>query len=203
MGQILAMIVAAVLWSTQLAAQTPLTVVEVNAPAVNCVFQPSCVITVSDTTGPIALPYLKAPGTAWLQSRIYPAAAGTPAAGLTGYVYRVSLTEASGSGECLAGLVLNFGPVAKLPYLPAQQADVFVVTSGGLGTIGIQSAKKSGDVIDFAFSKPLCVGGAPDIKNTTYFFGLASSAAPKHLNAQIYGFGQPPLYAVDARVPSR
>jgi hypothetical protein len=202
MGKAIATITAAVLWSSPLAAQTSLSVVEVNAPAVNCVFQPSCVITVSDTVGRIALPYLTSPGSAFLQSRIFPTAPDTPAAGLTGYVYRISLTEASGSGECISGLVLNFGPVVKLPYLPAQQADVFVITTGGLGTIGIKSAQKSGDVIDFAFSKPLCVGTAPDIKNTTFFFGLASSAVPKHINAQIYGFGQPPLYAVDARVPN-
>jgi len=108
-------IVAAMTMSTSLAAQ-PLTVVEVNAPAVNCVFQPSCVITVTDTIGHIALPYIATPGTAWLQSRIYPSAPGTPAAGKTGYVYRVSLTEAAGSADCLLGLVLNFGPVASLPY---------------------------------------------------------------------------------------
>ena len=43
----------------------PLTVVEVSAPAINCVFNPSCTITVSDTTGNILLPTV-APGTAWL-----------------------------------------------------------------------------------------------------------------------------------------
>src|SRR4029077_10298557 len=142
-------IVAAMAMSTSLAAQ-PLTVVEVNAPAVNCVFQPSCVITVTDTIGHIALPYIATPGTAWLQSRIYPSAAGTPAAGKTGYVYRVSLTHASGRDACLLGLVLSFGPVVKLPYKgPGQNADVFVITTGGLGTIGIKSAEQTGDVIEF------------------------------------------------------
>jgi hypothetical protein len=34
----------------------PLTVVEVSAPAINCVFNASCTITVSDTTGNILLP---------------------------------------------------------------------------------------------------------------------------------------------------
>jgi hypothetical protein len=48
-----------------LAAQAQvLTVVEVGAPAVNCVFNPSCTITVSDTVGFIPLPYLAAPQTA-------------------------------------------------------------------------------------------------------------------------------------------
>ena len=48
-----------------LAAQAQvLTVVEVGAPAVNCVFNPSCTINVSDTVGFIPLPYLAAPQTA-------------------------------------------------------------------------------------------------------------------------------------------
>jgi len=192
---------AAAAIATPLAAQ-PLTIVEVNAPAVNCVFQPTCVITVSDTVGHIGLPYIATANTAWLQSRIYPSAAGTPAAGKTGYVYRVSLTEASGSADCLLGLVLNFGPVSKLPYKAGQMDDVFVVTTGGLGTISIKSAEKTGDVIDFAFSKPLCLMGGPDIKNTTFFFGLASTTAPTMVDATIYALGSPPFYSVQARVPT-
>jgi hypothetical protein len=197
-------IAAAMAVSTSLAAQ-PLTIVEVNAPAVNCVFQPTCVITVTDVVGHIGLPYIATPGTAWLQSRIYPSAAGTPAAGKTGYVYRVSLTQASGTADCLLGLVLNFGPVVKLPYKgPGQNADVFVITTGGLGTIGIKSAEKTGDVIEFTFDKPLCLDGPPDIKNTTFFFGLAADAAPapKLIDATIFAVGNPPFYPVEARVPA-
>lgn len=179
-----------------------LVVVEVNAPAVNCVFQPSCTITVSDSIGNIPLPFITTPGTAWLQSRIYPSAAGTPAAGLTGYVYRISLTEASGSADCLGGLVLNFGPVSKLPYKTGVMADVFVVTTGGLGTISIASAVKTGNVIEFSFNKPLCLSGPPDIANTTFFFGLAASGSPMSSQAGIWAAGNPPYYKVDARVPT-
>jgi hypothetical protein len=109
----------------------PLTLVEVNAPAVNCVFHPACTITVSDSVGFIPLPYLVAPNTAFLQSRTFSGAPGTPAAGKAGYMYRISLTQA-GSADCLGGLVLNFGPALKLPYAPNKLADVFVITSGGL-----------------------------------------------------------------------
>src|SRR5262252_298106 len=111
----------------------PLTVVEVNAPAVNCVFHPACTITVSDSVGFIALPHLAAPRTAFLQSRTFSGAAGTPAAGKAGYMYRISLTQAAGSADCQGGLVLNFGPALRLSYAPNQWADVFVITSGGLG----------------------------------------------------------------------
>ena len=72
---------AAVVLSVLAAQAQPLTVVEVNAPAVNCVFHPACTITVSDSVGFIPLPYLAAPRTAFLQSRTFSGAAGTPAAG--------------------------------------------------------------------------------------------------------------------------
>jgi hypothetical protein len=179
-----------------------LSVVEVNAPAVNCVFNTTCTITVSDTVGYIALPYLAAPRTAWLQSRTFTGAAGTPGAGKTGYMYRISLTEAAGTADCLGGLVLNFGPVARLPYQANQLADVFVVTTGGLGTISLKSAEKFGSVIVFELKKQLCLACGPDIKNTTFFFGLAADAVPMAISAQIYSAGTPPLYNVDARVPT-
>jgi hypothetical protein len=47
-----------------------LKVVEVAAPAVNCVFRTSCAVTVDDTDGNILLPTI-AVGTAWLQSRTF------------------------------------------------------------------------------------------------------------------------------------
>lgn len=178
-----------------------LKVVEVGAPAINCVFQTDCVIPVTDTTGNLLLPTLM-PGTAWLQSRTFAGEAGAPGAGTTGYEYRLSMTQTSGSAECVIGLNLNFGPHKQLPYKDNALADVFVVTSGGLGTIGIKSAQKFGDVIVFEFKSPLCAEGPPDIKRTTFFFGLAATAPPMHVNASVPVIGPTPLYAVDARVPT-
>src|SRR5262249_59152233 len=130
---------------------------EVNAPAVNCVFHPACTITVSDSVGFIPLPYLAAPNTAFLQSRTFSGAPGTPAAGKAGYMYRISLTQAGGSGDCLGGLVLNFGPALKLPYAPNKLADVFVITSGGLGSIGLKSAERVGGGVQIGLPKPVCL----------------------------------------------
>lgn len=178
-----------------------LKIVEVGAPAINCVFHASCTITVSDTTGNILFPTLD-PGTAWLQSRTFAGEAGTPGAGTTGYDYRISLTQASGTSECIVGFNLNFGPHKQLPYKNNQLADVYVVTSGGLGTIGLKSAEKFGDVIQFLLTSPLCANGPPDIKRTTYFIGLAATAAPMHVNATIVATGDPAFFSVDARVPT-
>lgn len=179
----------------------PLKVVEVSAPAINCVFNASCTITVSDTTGNILLPAV-APGTAWLQSRTFSGQPGTPAAGLTGYEYRISLTQASGQADCIIGFTVNFGPHKPLPYKDATLADVFVVTGGGLGTIGLKSAARFGDVIEFTLKAPLCLNGPADIKNTTFFIGLAAAAAPMAINAQIAAIGPTPIFAAGARVPT-
>jgi hypothetical protein len=79
---------------------------------------------------------------------------------------------------------------------------VFVVTTGGLGTISLKSAEKFGDVIEFTLAKQLCLAGGPDQNNTTFFFGLAADTAPMPITAQIFSTGSPPLYNVNARVPT-
>ena len=178
----------------------PLTVVQVAAPDVNCVFDASCKITVTDTTSEIPLNFTA--GTPFLQSRTFSGAAGTPGAGLTGYEYRVDLTTAAGSVECLLGLVVNFGPVQLLPYKSGAKAHVYVVTQGGLGSIGIKSAEQDGDIVSFAFEKPLCVGVNPGAGPTTFFFGLASTKPPHAISAGMWGFGTPAFLSLDARAPN-
>ena len=173
---------------------TTLKVVTVAAPAINCVFDASCSVIVSDDLG--SLTY--APGTAGprLQSRTFAAKAGTPGAGKTAYLYRVDLTEPGVITDCLAGVVLNFGPIAQLNYLPNTPADIFVVTQGGLGSIGIKSAEQDGDVITFNFSNYLCAG------KTSFFFGLAAAKAPMKSNATVFGIGSPPFVQTTAHVPT-
>ena len=180
----------------------PLKIVKVNAPAVNCVFRANCTIPVTDSTGVIAMPLIKTPGTVWMQSRTFTGAANTPAAGKTGYEYRLSMTQAAGTGECIVGFTINFGPVAQLPYQQNNQAHVYVVTTGGLGSIGLKSADQDGDVITFEFEKPICVPAAPSVSATTFFFGLASTHAPKKTTASAYAFGDPPFYSFDVRTPN-
>lgn len=170
-----------------------LTVVNVAAPAVNCVFNATCTITVNDSIG--KLTWTSIGDGAWLQSRTYTGAPGTPAAGLTGYEYRLNLTQGAGFTNCIAGLVVNFGPVVKLTYPNNQPAHVFVITQGGLGSVGISSAEQDGDVITFNFSTYLCAG------QTTYFFGLAAAKVPQATTATLFALGSPPFIQVDARAP--
>ncbi|HUI95456.1 MAG TPA: hypothetical protein VLX44_06870 [Xanthobacteraceae bacterium] len=177
----------------------PLKVVDVAAPAVNCVFEPNCAVVVSDTTGSVPLAFEA--GKPFLQSRTFVGAKGTPAAGLTGYEYRVDLTSAAGAVECLLGLVVNFGPVQTLDYAANTPAQVYVVKDGGLGSVGIKSAEKDGDVITFTFEKPLCVGNSPGHGASTFFFGLASKKPPHTIQAGMWGYGNPAFMALDARAP--
>jgi hypothetical protein len=172
---------------------TPLTVVNVNAPKINCVFDASCKIVVNDSSG--SLQFTQFVG-GFLQSRTFPVGkAGTPGAGKIAYLYRLDLTQANKFADCVVGLVINFGPITKLNYLPNTPADVFVVTQGGLGSDAIASAEQDGDVITFTFSTPLCGG------QTSYFFGLASAKAPQPATATLFGFGAQGVYETDARTP--
>jgi hypothetical protein len=171
-----------------------LTVVKVAAPAVNCVFNASCTVTVNDSVGKPTFSQLG--DGAFFQSRTYPAVAGTPGAGNMAYEYRLDLRQANKFAECVAGVVLNFGPVTKLTYPQNQPGHVFVVTQGGLGSVGIASAEQDGSVIIFTFEKYLCPG------ETSFFFGLAAPGAPTAVSATLFGPGSPGFIAIDARVPT-
>ena len=197
------LLIAGVMVAWPRAADTaPLKILKVSAPAINCVFQASCTITVNDSTGAIAMPLIQTPGTVWMQSRTFTGAANTPAAGMTGYEYRISMTQAAGTGECLLGFTINFGPVVQLPYQQNNLAHVYVVTGGGLGTIGIKSAEQTGDVITFELEAPLCVPSAPTVTATTFFIGLASAKPPKLTTASAWAFGNPPFFSFDVRTPN-
>ena len=196
-----AAIAAAIGFASTPAPAGPLNVVEVAAPAINCVYSTTCTITVTDSVGQLPLAGLNKPNTAWLQSRTFTGAAGTPGAGKTGYEYRLDMTQASGSLECIGGIVINFGPLTQLPYKNNQPADVYVITQGGLGTIKLASAQQDTDVITFNFSKFICATEQVNTALTTFFFGLASVNPPVTTTAGVFATGNPPYFTIPARVP--
>jgi hypothetical protein len=160
-------------------ASETLNVVNVNAPAINCVFDPSCRVTVTDSIGDIPLPGTTMTGR--LQSRTYVAAAGAPAAGMTAYVYRVDLSQVSGVAPrpCVTAVWIFSGYPAPQQYDGAGALDhVFVVTSGGLGSIGVASAIQEGEGTKITFTRPVCGGAGRRPGQSSYFFGLASSYPP-------------------------
>lgn len=184
------------------AGAAPLTVVNVSAPEINCVFETDCTVVVTDSVGIIPIP--NATGTARLQSRTFAGQPGAPGAGKTAYEYRVDLTQATAIEiACVTALEVDFGPVSKLQYNKVGPTDdVFVVTKGGLGTIGLASAEQDRrGVITFTFSQPVCAAETASPGQTTFFFGLASAHPPKSVVAQIEAPGLDPL-DVKARAPN-
>lgn len=172
--------------------------VKVSSPAVYCLFDPSCAVTITDSnTVPIPM---QVGGTAFFQSRTFAGKPGTPASGLYGYEYRVDLEKAVETkvqveevGEvtympCLQSIVLEFGPIIDtLDYDGDKQTGdlAYVVTSGGPGKIAIGSVERYHGILTFYFDSPVCVGGPHSQGDSTFFFGLVSARPPRTVEATI------------------
>jgi hypothetical protein len=159
----------------------------VSAPAINCKFDAACTITVSDTTDHFTIgPTV---GDAFLQSRTFPPGeAGTAAAGLHAFLYRIDLRQLAGvtALPCVSQLSLDFGPVEKIDYDDnGSKEHVFVVTGGGLGSVAPTAVDKQGRIITFSFSPPVCAGASPGAGESSFFFGLTSTKPPRHVTAEI------------------
>lgn len=161
--------------------------VEVSAPAINCLFDPTCRVVFSDSTETLSI---GTEGPSFLQSRTFRGRPGSPAAGLYVYEYRIDLRRATGILHipCLDSLSLDFGPIVRTLDLDGNGEkgdEVFVVTQGGLGSIGLTSAEKSGSKITFRFRNSVCAGGRPGDGQSTFFFGLVSTHSPAQTTATI------------------
>ena len=169
-GKVLAFAVTAFGLVTLRAEAVPLTIVNVAAPAINCVFNLSCTVGVTDSIG--AFTPQGDSGAARLQSRTFSGVAPAPAAGDMSYMYRLDMTsvQSLAAGNCVTKLAVKFGRDVKLPYSAEGLYDVYVVTSGGLGSVGLSSAAQVGSTITFTFAGPVCPGA------TSFFFGVASQS---------------------------
>lgn len=181
----------------------PLTIVNVGAPPINCVFDASCTVVVSDTTAPINLAGSGSSG--FLQSRTFRGSPGSPTAGLYAYLYRVDLRNAVGITGigCVNSVTLNFGPVVStLDFNGDGSRDdqVFVINSGGIGSIGLASAEKVGQNITFTFSSPVCGGGSPGAGQSSFFWGMVSVYPPRFINASVSQTSGP-ARGVQSRAP--
>ncbi|MBX3014932.1 MAG: hypothetical protein KF832_25650 [Caldilineaceae bacterium] len=171
------------------ATATSLTLVEVAAPAINCLFDADCTITVDDQTANFLPP--AATGDAFLQSRLWPVGeAGTNGAALYPYLYRIDLRNAVGltAAACVTEMSLNFGPVAAMDYNGDAKAEhIFVVTKGGLGNVKPIKAIQDADKITFYFDPAVCVGASRGKGDSSFFFGLASKLPPQTVPARLVG----------------
>jgi len=167
----------------------PLKIVTVSAPAINCVFNPTCKVTVQDLSAPIWT-------NGFLQSRNYKAAAGAPAAGTYVDEYRIDLRNVVGVTfiPLITSLKINFGPNARFDFNgDGAKDDVFVVTAGGIGNVGLLSAVRSGNDITFTFKPPVAGGSAPGKGDSTFFFGLVSKYPRHNVMAVAANNAGPPL----------
>jgi hypothetical protein len=164
-----------------------LSIVEVSAPGINCIFDTDCTITVDDLADYFTPP--AATGDGFLQSRTWPVGeAGTAGAGLYAYLYRIDLRRALAvtAVSCVTTLAVDFGPVTPLDYNGDKVADhVFVVTKGGLGNVKPIVADQVGNTITFHFDPAVCAGGR--IGDSSYFFGMASTQPQQDVTARLQG----------------
>jgi hypothetical protein len=178
-----------------------LRVVEVSAPDINCVFDPACRVAANDTSAEIALP---TSGENFLQTRTFRGQKGSPAAGMYAYLYRIDLRRAVGivNVPCITALTVNFGNVVKTLDFDGDDEkgdEVFVITRGGLGSIGLASAEKRGRNITFNFAEKVCAGGGRDQGESTFFFGLVANNSPRLIEVGFKGGNT--SYKSEARVP--
>ena len=167
----------------------PLKIVNVAAPAINCVFSTSCSVRVKDTKEDVPL---STGGKGVLRTRTFKGASGSPAAGLFAYEYRLDLTDAVGTKpSCIDWISVSFGPVVSTLDFggPAPSDHVFVITSGGRGTIGLESALQTRDTVRFRFKSPVCSGTSAAKGSSTYFWGLVSEQPPTNITALLHETG--------------
>lgn len=191
-----------VLLGVPTAQAVPLKIVKVGAPAINCVFNPTCTNVVNDTSDNVTL---SIGGTGFFQSRTFNGKPGSPAAGLFAYEYRLDLRNAVGltAIACVDWVSFDFvSVVGTLDYNgDGKKGDqVFVITSGAMGSIGIASANKVANKITFKFTSPVCGGGSPGKGQTTFFWGLVSKTGPHFVTAKVHETGGV-IHNIQVRTP--
>lgn len=107
-----------------------------------------------------------------------------------GHEYRLDLrcAQTALNVPYASSVSLSTGPVLSYDYNFDSIAtdQVFVVTAGGLGTIGLSSAGSAFNYTTFNFSAPLYPsGGGGCLGDSTYFWGYTSNYAPHVVTATI------------------
>ena len=182
-------LVASLLVASSLFAQQ-LAIVNVQAPAVNYVFDPSGTISVQDFSAKIWT-------SGFLQSRTFRGSARAPAKGLYVYEYRVDLQRWNGglqpAGE-ITSLTIDIGPNVKLDFDGDRKLDdIFVITKGGMGSIGLVSAVRTGNAVTFTFTTPVSEGASAGKGESSFFFGIVSKHPRKTVIASVANSTGAPL----------
>ena len=105
-----------------------------------------------------------------------------------------------GTGACVESLTINFSGLVSSLDLDTNSAtstdQVYVVTSGGLGTVAPTSITQDNGTVTFNFTNAICPG------ESSLFIGLVSSNPPANITATLdLSFGSDVMVA--ARGPAR
>jgi hypothetical protein len=166
----------------------PLTTIDLSSPAVRCVFATNKRCNLDGTASVGAIPIPGITGSAALHSLTFPAAPDSPAAGLTGYEFRLdlSLAKTGPTKVCVTRFTLDVGPLTRVSYTGRVDLfDVFVINTRAPGFVGLASAERAGSAITFVFAKPVCPGAGSDQGESSYFFGFAAAGAPREVSARV------------------
>ena len=182
-----------------------LNIVNVSAPEINCLFDSSCTVTVTDTSDYVSVfPVASGSGQGFLQSRTFVGSPGTPAAGLYAYLYRLDLTALrldTGYGDPFVHtLTFNCGPIVNTLDLNGDGISgdqVMVITNGGLGTQPLTYATKKGNSVSFH----LHVGPGFTTGQSSYFFGFVSTQPPTNVLVQVEQTSPDDISTSTARAP--
>ena len=177
------------------AAAARLTVSGVSMAQANCIYSPTCLPFFLEVLG--ALDFTPLGSSAFLQTRTMPGVAGSAAAGKNGYLYRLDLTGANPNSECVHGISIGFGTIEQLNYTGSGPTHLFVITSGGPGTIGAGSAEFTPEdgLVQIDFGRYVCPGQG------TFFIGLTSTARPVNATISLWSAGAPPIMQTTGWVP--
>lgn len=160
-------------------------IVEVAAPAINCLAHPECRITVSDSVGVLGEGSRSELG--FLQSRSAASAGGTPASGHTMMQYRLNLlsAEARRGGPCVSRVEIPGAPPTTPLDLDSNgqpERALFAVTRGAIGTIVPGAARHENGITTVEFADGVCPPGSGDAAadgQSSVFFGWFVRGEPE------------------------
>jgi hypothetical protein len=177
----------------------PLAIANVSRSQANCAFDAACKGVSTDTSA--NLRYYMQGTDAQIRTRTLSGVTGSAAAGKTGYEYQIDLSAVpqNGGSECIFGMVLGSPAVDQVNYGGNGATGLYLVTSGGTGTIAPTGASVPAPglvEIDFG-GAGICPG------EVSLAFGLSSSqGSPAAADIRLIEPGPVPILNVTARVPS-
>ncbi len=167
-----------------------LKLLNVNDPGIYCRFSPDCHVTPVVTSSSFTPTNLAA--TCVLESRSF-AGSGMDTAGVFGYEYRIVLNNAGAQGDnvlTVESLTLNFESPQYFAFGGHASNQVWVVATGGPGSLAPGSASLSGTNVVVKFDPPVILATKTNQNTGTYYFGMISTGQPRVTKAIVTGSAQ-------------